>query len=66
MTILTQSTTLKDSCDLIGKSKSIFAPVKEAISNAFDSIMQRQNKTTESCMQKPTIKNYGGTHGKTD
>lgn len=55
MTILTQSTTLKDSCDLIGKSKSIFAPVKEAISNAFDSIMQRQNKTTESFEPKVTL-----------
>ncbi len=45
MAILTQSTSIKDSCELIGKSKSIFAPVKEAISNAFDSIVQRQNKS---------------------
>lgn len=40
---------------LIGKSKSIFAPVKEAVSNAFDSIVQRQQKTKESFSPNITI-----------
>lgn len=55
MTVLTQTTTLNDSCMLIGKSKSIFAPVKEAVSNAFDSIVQRQQKTKESFSPNITI-----------
>ena len=55
MTVLTQTTTLNDSCMLIGKSKSVFAPVKEAVSNAFDSIVQRQQKTKESFSPNITI-----------
>lgn len=43
MTILEQKITLKSSCDLIGKNKDIFSPVKEAITNSLDAISQRKN-----------------------
>jgi hypothetical protein len=41
MEILEQKIGLEDSCKLIGKSKDIFAPLKEAIINSFDAINQR-------------------------
>jgi DNA topoisomerase VI subunit B len=40
--ILSKKITLQNSCDLIGKTKDVFAPIKEAIINSFDSITQRQ------------------------
>ena len=43
MEILEQKITLKSSCDLIGKGKDIFSPLKEAITNSLDAISQRQN-----------------------
>ena len=42
MEILKQTIALKDSFPLIGKAKDIFAPVKEAIANSLDAIVQRQ------------------------
>lgn len=47
MEILEQKIKLKNSCELIGKSKDIFSPVKEAITNSLDAISQRQ-KTNET------------------
>jgi hypothetical protein len=38
-----QTIEIKDSCILIGKSKDIFSPIKEALTNSFDAITQRQN-----------------------
>jgi hypothetical protein len=46
MAILEQKINLKNSCKLIGKSKDIFAPIKEAIINSFDAINERQNTNT--------------------
>ncbi|MDR0741414.1 MAG: ATP-binding protein [Rickettsiales bacterium] len=43
MEILEQKINLKSSCDLIGKGKDIFSPLKEAIKNSLDAISQRQN-----------------------
>jgi len=43
MEILTQKITLKSSCNLINKSKDIFSPLKEAITNSLDAILERQN-----------------------
>jgi hypothetical protein len=43
MEILEQKITLKSSCDLIGKGKDIFSPLKEAITNSLDAISQRQS-----------------------
>lgn len=42
MEILEQKITIENSCNLIKKSKDIFAPVKEAITNSLDAIHQRQ------------------------
>ena len=39
---LEKTITLQDACTLVGQSKDVFAPIKEAISNSFDSIIQRQ------------------------
>jgi len=39
---LAQTITIENSCNLIGKSKDIFAPIKEAITNSLDAIAQRQ------------------------
>lgn len=43
MEILTQKISLGNSCDLIDKSKDVFSPVKEAVTNALDAISQRQS-----------------------
>lgn len=42
MEILEQKIELKNSCELIGKSKDIFSPIKEAITNSLDAIIQKQ------------------------
>ncbi|GHU10605.1 ATPase [Betaproteobacteria bacterium] len=46
MEILKQTITLENSCGFVGKSKNMFSPLKEAIANSLDSILQRQ-KTAE-------------------
>lgn len=46
MEILEQKITIENACNLIKRSKDIFAPVKEAITNSLDAICQRQ-KTGE-------------------
>ena len=42
MEIIKQQITIADSCNLIGKSKDTFSPLKEAITNSLDAISQRQ------------------------
>lgn len=42
MRILEQKIELKNSCELIGKSKDVFSPLKEAVTNSLDAISQRQ------------------------
>ena len=42
MTIQKKEISLRDACNLIGKSKDLFAPVKEVMTNAFDSIVLRE------------------------
>jgi len=44
MKILEQTIKIENSCDLIGKSKDVFAPLKEAITNSLDSIVTKQRK----------------------
>lgn len=43
MPIAEQKITLKNSCNLISKSKDVFSPLKEAITNSLDAISQRKN-----------------------
>gem|GEM_PF-623936 len=54
MAKLEQKITLQDSCNLISKSKDIFAPIKEAMRNSFDSIIERQRQKTKDVFT-PTI-----------
>ena len=42
MTILEQKINIENSCNLIGKAKDVFAPIKEAITNSLDSIVVKQ------------------------
>ncbi|MDR2651103.1 MAG: hypothetical protein LBC68_02135 [Prevotellaceae bacterium] len=42
MPTLKHEITIENSCGLIRKSKDVFAPIKEAITNSFDAIAQRQ------------------------
>lgn len=42
MALLEQKITIEDSCSIVKKAKSPFAPIKEAITNAMDSIVKRQ------------------------
>ena len=42
MPIAEQKITLKNSCNLISKSKDVFSPLKEAITNSLDAISQRK------------------------
>lgn len=48
---------LKDACKLIGASKDLFAPIKEAVTNAFDSIVLRKASET-GVASKIAIKLY--------
>ncbi len=43
MKILEQKITIENSCSLIGKAKDPFSPIKEAITNSLDAIVQRQD-----------------------
>jgi len=47
MEILEQRIKIENSCDLIGKSKDVFAPIKEAITNSLDSIIAKQQNEVE-------------------
>ena len=42
MRILEQKIKLKNLCELIGNSKDVFSPLKEAVTNSLDAISQRQ------------------------
>lgn len=42
MAVLEQKITIEDSCSIVKKAKSPFSPIKEAITNAMDSIVKRQ------------------------
>lgn len=42
--ILEQKITIEDSCSLVGKAKSPFSPIKEAVTNAMDSIVKRKER----------------------
>lgn len=46
MPIQKKEISLKDACNLIGKSKDPFAPIKEVMTNAFDSIVLRERTHT--------------------
>ena len=39
---LNQTITIENSCNLIGKAKDVFAPMKEAITNSLDAVAHRQ------------------------
>ncbi|MDR2171321.1 MAG: hypothetical protein LBP59_14355 [Planctomycetaceae bacterium] len=53
MQTLKHEITIENSCKLIRKSKDVFTPIKEAITNAFDAITQRQKNENEKF--DPTI-----------
>ena len=40
--VLEKKISIKDACNLIGKAKDVFAPIKEAVTNSLDAIIQRQ------------------------
>ena len=44
MAIQKKEISLRDACNLIGKSKDLFAPIKEVMTNALDSIVLRERK----------------------
>lgn len=54
---LDQKITLRDACNLIGKSKDIFSPIKEAITNSLDAITQKQ-KLNESFIPLISLRIY--------
>ena len=44
MKILEQKITIENSCNLIGKAKDAFAPIKEVITNSLDAIVDKQQQ----------------------
>ncbi|MDR2762978.1 MAG: hypothetical protein LBB88_10275 [Planctomycetaceae bacterium] len=46
---------IANSCDIIRRSKDVFAPIKEAIANSFDAIAQRQKIENEKFEPKITL-----------
>jgi hypothetical protein len=48
MPTLKHEITIENSCSLIRKSKDVFAPIKEAITNSFDAITHRQESTDKT------------------
>jgi hypothetical protein len=54
MAMLEQTIKIENSCNLIGKSKDVFSPIKEAITNSLDSIVAKQQQDSENDFT-PTI-----------
>lgn len=52
--VLEKKISIKDACNLIGKAKDVFAPIKEAVTNSLDAIIQRQ-ETKETFQPKIII-----------
>ena len=57
MPIQKKEISLRDACNLIGKSKDLFAPIKEVMTNAFDSIILRE-RTHASFKPQISLKLY--------
>ena len=61
---LNQTITIENSCNLIGKAKDVFSPIKEAITNSLDAIAHRQktkivfNPTLSLSLYYNTIKDF--------
>lgn len=55
--VLDKKISIKDACNLIGTAKDVFAPIKEAITNSLDAIIQRQ-ETKDSFQPKISIVFY--------
>ncbi|MDR2439218.1 MAG: hypothetical protein LBE12_07610 [Planctomycetaceae bacterium] len=58
MPTLKHEITIENSCSLIRKSKDVFAPIKEAITNSFDAITQRQKIENKKFQPAITLSLY--------